>query len=155
MDNGRCDDTISEKEIFKTETGEEESLKLDCLIKLELEQSFGCNVCPSTFKKKKLLYLHKLRSHRDPVVCDICDKLYKSSKHLKHHKEFTHAAPNLRCTLCDKLFSRPWNLRGHLLMCGRMPRNKGNVPCQVCGKKFAHEKSLKGHLQKFHSFSQT
>ena len=155
MESGHYGDTISEKEFLKTENDEKETLKLECLIKLELEQTFECDICQSKFRKKKLLYVHKLRTHADPVLCDICDKFYKSSKHLKHHKEFTHAAPKLRCTLCDKLFSRPWNLRDHLLMCGNMPRNKGDVPCQACGKKFAHEKSLKGHLQKFHSLPQT
>ena len=114
-------------------------------------QKFQCDQCGSKFDKTKLLSMHKLRTHGDPVQCDVCKKVLKSSKGLKDHKRLVHEPPNLGCALCNKLFSRSWTLKNHIQLCGQMTRGQGDIPCDVCGNKFAHKASLKEHIRTFHT----
>ena len=114
---------------------------------------FTCNICASTFNSKKLLYLHKLRTHADSVPCETCSKLFRSKKHLKTHIKLVHEAPEHKCPLCHKPFSRPWNLKIHVKLCGKVTPNCGEVACHVCSKMFAHEESLSIHMKKFHTIT--
>ena len=112
---------------------------------------FQCDQCGSKFGKTKLLSMHRLRTHGDPVQCNVFQKVLKSFKGLNDHKRLVHEPPNLRCALCNKLFSRSWTLKKHIQICGKITMGQGDTPCDVCGYKFVHEASLKEHIRRYHT----
>ena len=75
------------------------------------------------------------------IIHHFCSQMYVSMPALSMHI-LTHNL-NHKCPVCNKAFSRPWLLQGHLRS------HTGHKPylCTVCQKSFADRSNLRAHMQ--------
>ncbi|KAK2164592.1 hypothetical protein LSH36_61g03029 [Paralvinella palmiformis] len=111
---------------------------------------YACSECGKQYATSSNLSRHK-QTHRSldsqqAKKCPHCNKVYVSMPALSMHI-LTHDLRH-RCTVCDKAFSRPWLLQGH------MRSHTGEKPygCAHCGKAFADRSNLRAHMQTHSSF---
>lgn len=78
-------------------------------------------------KHERCLRIHIKFIHPDtssePVKCTICNKMIKSKSALTQHIRRAHGERRHQCTLCDKSFKRPTNLKVLLLNHTKLDRH--------------------------------
>ena len=137
---------ISNKVLGNVDVEEKESFKTQ-------PTKFICNICSKICKEKKILYLHKIRVHSNPVPCTICGKSLKNKKHMNEHKKVVHDGIRHWCNNCGKGLTAARKLKNHKKICGNLKRFKGTIPCQICNKTFSTGLTLLNHQSKKHIVS--
>lgn len=132
---------------------------------------FTCDICPTSFKKSRLLRLHHRRRHVDrsewTAKCEECGKVYADDEILTRHKE-THSRKEikLRCLVesCKKSFLRKCYLDKHIAHHHPeilSPNSRENVQksfekkCYSCEEPGCVASFGKHHLLTQHSFVHT
>ena len=104
-----CGKTFSQIQYFKIHQKAKTKDPNVCLPPNAIKQSYDCDKCTATFKKKCGLYRHvrevheKLKRRKEkPSKCGICQKEFVRSNYMKTHLETVHE--NLRqyeCEICN------------------------------------------------------
>lgn len=80
------------------------------------EWPYKCETCGRSFRTRNSLNVHN-RTHTGvkPLVCNHpgCGKRFAESSNLAKHKR-THMAPQFKCPVCSRMFTRKDHLRRHM-----------------------------------------
>lgn len=118
----------------------------------EENQTYECDACSKTFKRKEHLFQHK-KSHSGerPFVCSTCNKAFSRKEHLLRHN-VSHTGQKLyNCDVCQKSFSRKDNLHKHKKTHGI----NGPHVCETCGKSFVVKHYYVMHKAQHENFPNT
>ena len=101
--------------------------------------------CKAIFKCRHHLYRHKLSCSR-LTSCDcVCGKSFARKDHLARHKlicKGNNSRSKKICSYCSKPFTKPYDLRRHLLI----HMKDDGYKCSSCGKSYVHEHYYKSHM---------
>ena len=141
-----------------------------------LNERFKCDLCESTFAKKKGLTRHKKYNHvenTDTQHCQICNKDFSVKNGLKYHNTLVHGGikhventATHHCEICNKDFSKKHGLENHMKWhikaahertnehYAQVHENKKNLvlsfKCTFCSSIFDLKGKLKLHIQAVH-----
>ncbi len=116
-----------------------------------VERIYRCRVCYKTCSSQTGLQNHVWHNHRGSTSkewqCDSCERSYTTKSRLQRHVRQDHLGIYMhKCQVCDKGFSNPSYLRGHLVSHGAKPE----FSCTLCGKEFLYKRGLQKHQQEIH-----
>ena len=114
--------------------------------KVSREQSVKCTSCNIDVRKSSLV--RHMKTHQTRTFpCTQCKKRFKTENKLENHMS-THLLKT--CSLCDKVFKRPFLLRKHMASdhvgADREVKNK----CDICSCVFNRPWRLINHIKKAH-----
>ena len=122
-----------------------ESVFYQCDINVE---ESGCESKKTVKKPKDANFTPNQEVPQDKVAvacvyCEYCGNSYDTSLQLKRHyyKKHSISKPNHKCSVCSKMFLRPWDLKRHLVS----HSDERKFQCDVCGSKFKRVHLLRQH----------
>jgi len=105
-----------------------------------------CPSCPKAYHKSSQLLQH-MRCHTGerPYICAACPKQFSLRTQLVRHQNAVHRQLKpWQCSVCDKTFTQPGNLRIHM----RVHTNEKPFACSICKLRFSYSTALKSHMRK-------
>ena len=108
------------------------------------ENTLSCHHCPDMFSDQKLLDLH-LKGINDSFLCNFCTKTFKRKGHLKVHLRMHTGETPYACTSCDAKFHRTSALKEHYIQYHDAPRQM--FMCEACGKEYARKGDMLDHMR--------
>ena len=117
--------------------------------------------CGKMFSNWTSLRYHKLKVHKEAIVCYKCgEKFMDFKEYLKHRRsELSRPEPlsKIKCDKCQKLISRD-HFRRHMKEVHKNPQynpfqkpNEKHHSCIHCDKQFRREENMKRHIEEVHS----
>ncbi|XP_073829582.1 uncharacterized protein [Musca autumnalis] len=109
-----------------------------------------CDICNAELSSHTNLKRHKQSAHNDGstvYICGECGKTSVSEQALQKHKHYAHSIKaKFKCSLCDKAFKMPIQLREH------MATHTGEhlYTCKYCPTKFRCAANMYTHQRKSH-----
>jgi len=121
-------------------------------------EKFTCTLCGKELGDKRALAEHEKRHKggEKNFACEFCGNKYVSKKTCQSHKMSMHAAemgvtPKKHvCHECGKDFSRPHNLKDHILSVHTDTSQDPRFKCPVCHKYLKQNNSYQKHLMNVH-----
>ncbi len=113
----------------------------------QANRPFKCDVCAYSSDYNCNLARHLLtHTGEKPFTCGICTYAARDISTLYSHvRNKHHAMKCFKCSVCEKAFYRPNQLRLHL-----KTHNATESQCDVCNKQFGTENALRIHLLEVH-----
>ena len=112
--------------------------------------SFTCETCEKTFKRKEHLLSHKT-VHEDAkeFVCKLCGSSFKRPNFLLRHIRRTHdkSKEKFQCELCGAKYTLKDNLQRHMK---HHHSNEKSVKCIQCNKVLKNVENLSYHIRMAH-----
>lgn len=137
----------------------------------EKTKAFKCSYCPKIFQLKYSKKLHeRVHTGERPYMCDICGSAFTQRGLLARHK-LLHSKPakakkprrinaehgNLKCDLCDAIFSSMASMRSHLKKKHQQQKSaiwdfKLSTTCMKCHETFLDPMELNKHKKTHRKF---
>ena len=113
---------------------------------------FRCGLCEKVYYHEKSLTRHVESNHYGVEskvhTCDICKKKFRFEGKLSKHVSEVHIGTTYKCKICDRIFTRSYTLRNHVL---RFHKGKREVySCENCDYVTHYKFQLSRHKSSFH-----
>ncbi|XP_017483361.1 PREDICTED: transcription factor grauzone-like isoform X2 [Rhagoletis zephyria] len=115
-----------------------------------IPQPMQCQICGTWLRHMSGLKQHMKSIHEDPGGehrCSICNKVSTTARALRRHVYLNHECERkFKCTMCEKAFKRPQDLREHT------STHTGEVlyTCPNCPMTFFSNANMYKHRQRLH-----
>ncbi|XP_067641542.1 transcription factor IIIA [Eurosta solidaginis] len=144
----------------------------------EKPKIYACTSCEEKFTQKLKLRRHEIQRHTGdyPYTCDKCSrgfyqqwqhdrhvrscKVYicavctlqfdKWTNYQKHCKEQQHLRKYYQCEHCERVYSKPSDLKKHIAAKHMTEEMQMVYKCAVCERCYAYERNLKQHMRVAH-----
>ena len=120
-----------------------ETLQLDC------QETGGSNVSDGDCGTERKVMESDVTiewcqvGEKNNLKCDLCEKIFSSNHYLQHHVNYVHSdEKNFNCQSCNKSFKAPNHLKLHVQ---RIHNNNKRYFCNQCSSSFGLEYDLKTH----------
>ncbi|KAJ9596062.1 hypothetical protein L9F63_012795, partial [Diploptera punctata] len=108
-------------------------------------KSIKCSDCHFLYKCKLDTHLH-VHNNEKSLKCSFCNKNFSRNKDLQRHLQVHNTEKPFKCTICNKSFSEEQCLNKHLCVHSSEKRFK----CPVCNRGFA-KNYVSVHVRNVHS----
>ena len=101
--------------------------------------------CEKSFMNKDVLNDHVLThaDEKNSFKCEKCNKSFVTTDLLNKHLS-NHRVHHNKCSICSKVFSKPWPLKRHIFSVHKDVKKW--FKCEVCSKSFVNKELLDTHL---------
>ena len=149
-----CEKTFSHKKYFTIHQKAKDKDPNVCLAPNAIIQSYNCEKCTATFKRKHQLHRHvrevhnKVKRHVKRSKCEICHKEFIN---LKLHQKTVHENTRpYECEICNHKFK----LKSALTKHEKLHETSKDISCSLCDQTFSHINYLKSHMKYRHGQSE-